>query len=100
MFSRPVALPISDAFDGELLWGRSRGRTAAVKLFLMDNAIVVGVGNIYASEALFRAGIDPRRAAGSVSRARYTRLATEVKHLLAWAIERGDRKSTRLNSSH
>lgn len=81
--------PLTDAFDGELLWHRSRGRTAAVKLFLMDNAIVVGVGNIYASEALFRAGIDPRRAAGKVSRARYHRLADEVKQLLAWAIERG-----------
>jgi len=81
--------PLTDAFDGDLLWHRSRGRTAAVKLFLMDNAIVVGVGNIYASEALFAAGIDPRRAAGTVSRARYARLAVEVKRILAWAIERG-----------
>jgi len=81
--------PLTDAFDGELMWHRSRGRTAAVKLFLMDNAIVVGVGNIYASEALFYAGIDPRRAAGTISRPRYARLALEVKRLLAWAIERG-----------
>ena len=81
--------PLTDAFDGDLLWHLSRGRKAAVKLFLMDNAIVVGVGNIYASEALFAAGIDPRRAAGSVSRVRYTRLASEVKRILAWAIERG-----------
>ncbi|HEY8587695.1 MAG TPA: bifunctional DNA-formamidopyrimidine glycosylase/DNA-(apurinic or apyrimidinic site) lyase [Rhodanobacter sp.] len=81
--------PLTDAFDGDLLWHLSRGRTAAVKLFLMDNAIVVGVGNIYASEALFHAGIDPRRAAGNVSRARYARLGVEVKRLLAWAIERG-----------
>jgi formamidopyrimidine-DNA glycosylase (fpg) len=81
--------PLTDAFDGDLLWHLSRGRTAAVKLFLMDNAVVVGVGNIYASEALFAAGIDPRRAAGSVSRARYARLATEVKRILSWAIERG-----------
>jgi formamidopyrimidine-DNA glycosylase len=81
--------PLTDAFDGDLLWHLSRGRTAAVKLFLMDSAVVVGVGNIYASEALFYAGIDPRRAAGSVSRARYARLAAEVKRLLAWAIERG-----------
>ncbi len=75
--------PLTDAFDGDLLWQRSRGRTAAVKLFLMDNAIVVGVGNIYASEALFAAGIDPRRAAGDISRARYARLAIEVKRILA-----------------
>jgi formamidopyrimidine-DNA glycosylase len=81
--------PLTDAFDGDLLWRRSRGRKAAVKLFLMDNAIVVGVGNIYASEALFAAGIDPRRPAGTVSRARYQRLAGEVKRILAWAIERG-----------
>lgn len=81
--------PLTDAFDGELLWRKSRGRRAAVKLFLMDNAVVVGVGNIYASEALFAAGIDPRRAAGAVSRARYARLATEVKRILRHAIERG-----------
>ena len=81
--------PLTDAFDGDLLWHLSRGRTAAVKLFLMDNAVVVGVGNIYASEALFRAGIDPRKAAGRISRPRYARLADEVKQLLAWAIERG-----------
>ena len=80
---------LTDAFDGDLLWRLSRGRTAAVKLFLMDNAIVVGVGNIYASEALFAAGIDPRLAAGAVSRARYVRLAHEVKRILAWAIDRG-----------
>jgi len=81
--------PLTDAFDGDLLWQLSRSRSAAVKLFLMDNAVVVGVGNIYASEALFAAGIDPRRPAGSVSRARYARLAAEVKRILAWAIERG-----------
>lgn len=81
--------PLTDAFDGDTLWRRSRGRSAAVKLFLMDNANVVGVGNIYASEALFAAGIDPRRAAGRVSRPRYARLSGEVKRILAWAIERG-----------
>ncbi|MHA6205914.1 bifunctional DNA-formamidopyrimidine glycosylase/DNA-(apurinic or apyrimidinic site) lyase [Dyella soli] len=81
--------PLTDDFDGDLLWRLSRGRRAAVKLFLMDNAIVVGVGNIYASEALFAAGIDPRKPAGDVSRARYARLAAEVKRILAWAIERG-----------
>lgn len=81
--------PLSDRFDGDLLWTRSRCRRAAVKLFLMDQAIVVGVGNIYASEALFAAGIHPRRAAGSVSRARYARLAGEAKRILAHAIRRG-----------
>lgn len=81
--------PLSDAFDGDLLWHRSRGRKAAVKLFLMDQAVVVGVGNIYASEALFAAGIHPGRAAGAVSRERYVRLAAEVKRILAYAIRRG-----------
>jgi len=81
--------PLSDAFDGDTLWRASRGHVAAVKTFLMDNHVVVGVGNIYASEALFAARIDPRRAAGSISRARYARLATEVKQLLSRAIERG-----------
>ena len=81
--------PLTNAFDGDRLWHHSRGRKAAIKLFIMDNAVVVGVGNIYASEALFAAGIDPRRAAGRVSRQRYARLAQEIKRILAWAIERG-----------
>ena len=81
--------PLDDAFDGDYLWKKSRGRSAAVKVFLMDQQIVVGVGNIYASEALFAAGIHPKRKAGSVSRARYARLAVEVKRVLAYAIERG-----------
>jgi formamidopyrimidine-DNA glycosylase len=81
--------PLSVAFDGEHLWTRSRGRRAAVKVFLMDQAIVVGVGNIYAAEALFAAGLHPKRAAGSVSRQRYIRLADHVKRILAHAIARG-----------
>lgn len=81
--------PLSEAFDGERLFGLSRRRTMAVKPFIMDNAVVVGVGNIYATEALFSAGIDPRRAAGSVSRARYLRLAEAIKRILAQAIECG-----------
>jgi len=81
--------PLTDTFDGDLLWHLSRGRSVAVKLFLMDQAIVVGVGNIYASEALFAAGIHPKRAAGTVSRARYARLAVEVKRILNYAIARG-----------
>ena len=66
--------PLVDEFDGALLYRLSRGRRAAVKTFLMDQATVVGVGNIYAAESLFEAGIDPRRAAGRVSLARYQRL--------------------------
>jgi formamidopyrimidine-DNA glycosylase len=81
--------PLTEQFDGERLHRLARGRAMAVKPFIMDNAVVVGVGNIYATEALFAAGIDPRRAAGSVSRARYLRLAGEIKRVLAHAIERG-----------
>ncbi|PKM29464.1 MAG: DNA-formamidopyrimidine glycosylase [Gammaproteobacteria bacterium HGW-Gammaproteobacteria-11] len=81
--------PLSDAFDGERLYQCSRGKAMAVKPFIMDNAVVVGVGNIYATEALFAAGIDPRREAGRISRARYQRLAEEIKRILAYAIERG-----------
>jgi formamidopyrimidine-DNA glycosylase len=81
--------PLSDRFDGSHLFRASRGRRAAVKTFLMDQAIVVGVGNIYAAESLFRAGIDPRRAAGRISRERYDRLAEAAKSVLAYAIERG-----------
>jgi formamidopyrimidine-DNA glycosylase len=81
--------PLGDAFDGRHLWQASRGRRASVKTFLMDQHIVVGVGNIYASEALFAAGIHPQRAAGAVSRARYTQLAEDVRRILGHAIARG-----------
>lgn len=81
--------PLGDSFDGERLYRLSRGRRSAVKNFIMDNAVVVGVGNIYATESLFHAGIDPRRAAGRVSPARYEALATAIKQVLARAIEQG-----------
>jgi formamidopyrimidine-DNA glycosylase len=77
------------AFDGHYLFARSRGRSAPVKTFLMDQAVVVGVGNIYAAEALFMAGIAPLRPAGKVSRARYQALADAVKTILTHAIARG-----------
>ncbi len=81
--------PLSDAFNGDALFALSRGRKAPVKTFLMDQAVVVGVGNIYAAEALFSAGIAPLRAAGSISRERYRRLAGAVKAILSHAIRRG-----------
>ena len=81
--------PLDDAFDGDYLFARSRGRSASVKTFLMDQGIVVGVGNIYAAESLFMAGINPLREAGKISRARYQRLADAVKQILAYAITRG-----------
>ena len=81
--------PLSETFDSAHLWKMSRGRSAPVKAFLMDQKIVVGVGNIYAAEALFAAGIHPNRPAGSVSLARYVCLAVEVKRILEYAITRG-----------
>lgn len=81
--------PLSDAFDGIHLWKMSRGRAASVKTFLMDQKTVVGVGNIYAAEALFAAGVRPGRAAGSLSKAQYEKLATEIRRILGHAIDRG-----------
>jgi formamidopyrimidine-DNA glycosylase len=81
--------PFDAAFSADYLAGRAQGRVVAVKPFLMDARTVVGVGNIYASEALFRAGIDPRRAAGKVSRAAWRRLINAVREVLAEAIAAG-----------
>ena len=81
--------PLSSAFNAADLYARSRGRSAAVKAFIMDQHIVVGVGNIYANEALFLAGIDPRRAAGRITLARYERLVASIKSVLSAAIEVG-----------
>lgn len=81
--------PLSPAFSGGHLYRLSRGRRAAIKPFIMDNAVVVGVGNIYASEALFLAGIRPDRAAGRVSLQRYQRLAEHIREVLAAAIQQG-----------
>jgi formamidopyrimidine-DNA glycosylase len=78
--------PLSDEFTGEALWRRARGRRASVKAFVMDSRIVAGVGNIYASEALFRAGIRPGLAAGRVSRARMAALVGAVQDVLTEAI--------------
>ncbi|WMP16388.1 bifunctional DNA-formamidopyrimidine glycosylase/DNA-(apurinic or apyrimidinic site) lyase [Thiothrix lacustris] len=81
--------PLSDGFDGDYLFAQSRKRTVSVKVFIMNARIVVGVGNIYANEALFLAGIDPRCAAGSVSRERYLQLVQAIRQILAYAIECG-----------
>lgn len=81
--------PLGDRFDGDYLHARSRGRRVPVKAFLMDQRVVVGVGNIYVAEALFAAGVSPMRAAGQVSRQRYGRIADEIRRVLAHAIERG-----------
>lgn len=81
--------PLSDKLSGGYLWEASRKRKIAVKQFIMDQKLVVGVGNIYASEALFRVGIRPDLPAGRVSRERYRRLAAAIKVILAQAIAAG-----------
>lgn len=81
--------PLDDAFTGAWLHQRARGRRASVKAFIMDARTVVGVGNIYAAEALFRAGIHPHRAAGRISRQRYDRLAEAIRTVLAEAVTMG-----------
>lgn len=89
VLSRLGPEPLTNEFSGQRLYTLSRSRRSAVKTFIMDNAVVVGVGNIYATEALFAAGIDPRRAAGRISLARYEALASAIKAVLTKAIEQG-----------
>lgn len=81
--------PLDPGFTGEHLHRLAQGRRVAVKAFIMDSRVVVGVGNIYANESLFLAGIHPARAAGRISRARYERLAETIRAVLGAAIAQG-----------
>ncbi|MFC0129977.1 bifunctional DNA-formamidopyrimidine glycosylase/DNA-(apurinic or apyrimidinic site) lyase [Ralstonia solanacearum] len=81
--------PFDARFDGDWMYARTRGRSAAIKTVLLAGDIVVGVGNIYCSESLFRAGIRPTTAAGRISRPRYAALADAIRATLADAIARG-----------
>ncbi|KLV07441.1 formamidopyrimidine-DNA glycosylase [Photobacterium aquae] len=81
--------PLGDGFTVDYLQGRAKGRRTAIKQFIMDNQVVVGVGNIYANESLFAAGIHPKREAGKVSYQRLALLVDEIKTVLAFAIEQG-----------
>tara|TARA_R110000782_G_scaffold27256_11_gene69149 strand:- start:2360 stop:3175 length:816 start_codon:yes stop_codon:yes gene_type:complete len=81
--------PLSEEFHADYLYNKSRKRTKTVKTFIMDSSIVVGVGNIYASEALYHAGIKPTQKAGNISRARYETLIIEIKNVLSHAIKKG-----------
>ncbi len=81
--------PLSDEFTGRELYDRSRGSRKPVKNFLMDSTRVVGVGHIYASEALFLAGVHPKRAAGRLGPGRWESLVASVRQVLTAAIERG-----------
>ena len=81
--------PLEAEFHGDYLHRLSRGRGLPIKSFIMDSHVVVGVGNIYANEALFLAGIYPKRAAGKISLSRYRHLAEVIKTVLAQAIAEG-----------
>ena len=81
--------PLGEDFTAEYLYRRSRNREIPVKPFLMDAHIVVGVGNIYANESLFAAGVDPRRHAGRIALSRYAKLVQTVRDVLESAIAQG-----------
>ena len=81
--------PLGPGFSGAHLHTLARGRRLPVKAFLMDGAVVAGVGNIYACEALHRAGIHPARAAGRIAARRYEALAAAVRRVLREAIRAG-----------
>jgi len=89
LLARLGAEPLEDAFTGRLLHAATRKRKAAVKLVLMDAGVVAGVGNIYANESLFHAGINPRAAAGRLSLARCEALAAAIKSTLKKALAAG-----------
>jgi formamidopyrimidine-DNA glycosylase len=81
--------PLSAAFDGEYLFRVTRKRSVAIKQLIMNSLLVVGVGNIYASEALFRAGVSPRRAARRLTKAEALKLSSAIKAVLKAAIKIG-----------
>ena len=81
--------PLSDNFSGEYLYGLARNKKTPLKSFIMDAKVVVGVGNIYANEALFAAGLHPLKVAGKLTRPKAARLVADIKTILAHAIERG-----------
>jgi len=81
--------PLSEDFTAAYLRAQCQGRSAAIKAVIMDSHVVVGVGNIYACEALFMAGISPNKAAGKVSGPRLAKLVQAIKEVLAASIEMG-----------
>jgi formamidopyrimidine-DNA glycosylase len=89
LLSRIGPEPLAAEFDGAVLHAATRNRSAAIKHVLMDSRVVAGIGNIYASEALFRAGIHPRAAAGRLSLARCAVLAAKIRETLEIAIVAG-----------
>ena len=89
LLARLAPEPFARAFDADYLWRISRRRRVALKQLVMNSQLVVGVGNIYASEALFRARLRPQRQARSLTRAEAARLVKSVRAVLAQAIRAG-----------
>lgn len=89
LLKRLAPEPFDKAFDGDYLWRVTRRRSVAIKQLIMNSSLVVGVGNIYASEALFRARIRPRRQARSLSRAEAASLVRAIRAVLSLAIRTG-----------
>lgn len=81
--------PLTDAFSPQYMSKKAKGKRVAIKQFIMDNKIVVGVGNIYANESLFSARISPLRAAGKLTESEWGCLVFEIKQVLKTAIEQG-----------
>ncbi|WP_339141633.1 bifunctional DNA-formamidopyrimidine glycosylase/DNA-(apurinic or apyrimidinic site) lyase [Pseudoalteromonas galatheae] len=81
--------PLTELFTAEYLFEKSRGKKQPIKQFVMDNHVVVGVGNIYANESLFKAGIHPKKEAGKISLKRYQVLTPIIKETLSAAIKQG-----------
>ena len=81
--------PLDKSFNADLLFNKSRKRKTTIKQFIMDAKVVVGVGNIYASESLFLAGINPKKLAGKITKAQAKELAAAIKKILTAAIKQG-----------
>lgn len=88
-FSTTGPEPFSEAFNAEYLYQAAQNRSIPVKTFIMNNQVVAGVGNIYANESLFKAGLDPRRKACSISKKSWQQLISSIREILAQAIECG-----------
>lgn len=89
LLSKLAPEPLTDDFNADYLWQKIQNKSAAIKTVIMDNHIVVGVGNIYATEALFHTAIHPSRSAKSLTTAEVTALIDEIKRILTAAIALG-----------
>lgn len=89
LFQKLGPEPLSEMFNADYLWQKSRKKQTALKAFLMDNAIVVGVGNIYANETLFLCGLHPKKHPGTLTKVQCNQLVDMIKQVLSTAIQQG-----------